>query len=55
MESLVYKSQKVTFKMGKLRQWFRNWLDVQVEKSLQRQANKMFDKNKVKYTDGDNT
>jgi hypothetical protein len=41
--------------MGKLRQWFRNWLDVQVEKSLQRQANKMFDKNKVKYTDGDNT
>ena len=25
--------------MGKLRQWFRMWLDRQIEKSLQRQAN----------------
>jgi hypothetical protein len=51
----AYKSQKVTFKMGKLRQWFRNWFDIQIEKSLQRKSNRMFDKNKVKYTDGDNT
>jgi hypothetical protein len=27
--------------MGKLRQWFRLWLDRQIELSLQRQANKM--------------
>ena len=30
--------------MGKLRQWFRNWFDRQVEKSMQRQANKLFEK-----------
>jgi len=28
--------------MGKLRQWFRKWLDRQVEKSLQRQADRIF-------------
>jgi len=28
--------------MGKLRQWFRNWFDRQVEKSFQRKANKLF-------------
>jgi len=28
--------------MGKLRQWFRIWLDRQVEKSLQRQADRIF-------------
>ena len=28
--------------MGKLRQWFRSWFDRQVEKSFQRQANKLF-------------
>tara|TARA_A100001388_G_C28646926_1_gene439954 strand:- start:324 stop:437 length:114 start_codon:yes stop_codon:yes gene_type:complete len=28
--------------MGKLRQWFRKWFDRQVEKSFQRQANKLF-------------
>ena len=28
--------------MGKLRQWFRKWLDRQIEKSLQRQANRIF-------------
>jgi len=32
--------------MGKLRKWFRNWFDKQVEKSMQRQANKLFLKNK---------
>lgn len=41
--------------MGKLRQWFFNWLDRQIEKSLQRQSNKMFMKHQVKTTDGDNT
>ena len=41
--------------MGKLRQWFRLWLDAQVERSLQRQANKMFSKHSVEYRDGDNT
>ena len=30
--------------MGKLRQWFRKWFDRQVEKSMQRQANKLFEK-----------
>ena len=30
--------------MGKLRQWFRKWFDRQVEKSFQRQANKLFEK-----------
>ncbi len=32
--------------MGKLRQWFRNWLDRQIELSLQRQANKLHGKKK---------
>ena len=41
--------------MGKLRKWFRNWLDIQVEKSMQRQANRLFDKSRIKYRDGDNT
>ena len=41
--------------MGKLRQWFRNWLDRQVERSMQRQADRLFMKHKVKTTDGDNT
>ena len=30
--------------MGKLRQWFRKWFDRQVEKSFQRQANKLLEK-----------
>ena len=30
--------------MGKLRQWFRKWFDSQVEKSFQRQANKLFER-----------
>ena len=41
--------------MGKLRQLFFRWFDRQIEKSFQRQANKLFDKSKVKYNDGDNT
>ena len=28
--------------MGKIRQWFRRWIDLQIEKSLQRQADKLF-------------
>ena len=30
--------------MGKLSQWFRKWFDRQVEKSFQRQANKLFER-----------
>jgi len=41
--------------MGKLRQWFFRWFDSQVEKSIQRKADRMFMKHKVKTTDGDNT
>ena len=41
--------------MGKLRKWFRNWLDKAVERSMQRQANRLFDKSRIKYRDGDNT
>lgn len=41
--------------MGKLRQIFRKWIDRMVEKSMQRQANRMFDKSRIKYRDGDNT
>tara|TARA_B100000085_G_scaffold275620_1_gene293712 strand:- start:326 stop:427 length:102 start_codon:yes stop_codon:yes gene_type:complete len=32
--------------MGKLRQWFYKWFDRQVEKSFQRQANKLFERGK---------
>lgn len=28
--------------MGKLRQWFRKWFDRQVEKSFQRQADRIY-------------
>jgi len=41
--------------MGKLRQWFFNWFDRQVERSFQRQADRLFDKAKITYRDGDNT
>ena len=41
--------------MGKLRKWFRRWFDKQIEKSFQRKANRLFDKSRVKYQDGDNT
>ena len=30
--------------MGKLRQWFYKWFDRQIEKSMQRQANKLFER-----------
>ena len=35
--------------------WLRDWFDKQIEKSFQRQADRLFDKGKVKYRDGDNT
>jgi len=41
--------------MGKLRQWFRKWFDQAIERSMQRQANRLFDKSRIKYRDGDNT
>ena len=41
--------------MGKLRQWFRDVFDKWVERSFQRQADKLFAKHQVKTTDGDNT
>ena len=41
--------------MGKIRQWLIDWFDRQIEKSMQRQANKLFDKSQIKYRDGDNT
>lgn len=41
--------------MGKLRKIFRKLIDRMVEKSFQRQANKLFMKHKVRITDGDNT
>lgn len=41
--------------MGKLRQWFRKAIDRLIEKSFQRQADKLFMKHQVKTTDGDNT
>lgn len=41
--------------MGKLRQWFHKWFDNLIEKSLQRNANKLFAKHSVEYRDGDNT
>ena len=41
--------------MGKLRQIFRKIIDRLIEKSFQRQADRLFQKSQVKYTDGDNT
>lgn len=41
--------------MGKLRQWFRKMIDRLVEKSFQRQADKLFMKHQVKTVDEDNT
>jgi len=28
--------------MGKIRQWFINWLDKRIEKSIQKHADKLF-------------
>lgn len=41
--------------MGKLRQIIRDWIDRVIEKSVQRQADRLFDKAKIEYRDGDNT
>jgi len=41
--------------MGKLRQIFRKMIDRLIEKSLQRQSDKLFMKHQVKVTDKDNT
>lgn len=41
--------------MGKIRQWIRKWFDRQIEKSFQRQADRLFMKHKVHTRDGDNT
>jgi len=30
--------------MGKIRQWFRDWFDREIEKSFQRKANKLHGK-----------
>ena len=41
--------------MGKFRQIIRKWIDRMIEKSFQRQADKLFAKHNVSYRDGDNT
>lgn len=41
--------------MGKLRQILRKMIDRLIEKSFQRQADKLFMKHQVKTTDKDNT
>jgi hypothetical protein len=41
--------------MGKLRQILRKMIDRLIEKSIQRQADKLFMKHQVKTTDKDNT
>ena len=41
--------------MGKIRKWIKNLFGKMIERSFQRQANKMFMKHQVKTTDGDNT
>ena len=35
--------------------WLKDWLDKLIERSFQKQANRIFEKSKVKYRDGDNT
>ena len=41
--------------MGKLRKWIKNLFGKMIERSFQKQANKMFMKHQVKITDKDNT
>lgn len=41
--------------MGKLRQLFRKIIDRLIEKSFQRQADRLFMKHQVHTRDGDNT
>ena len=40
MRDFVCLRKTGVIKMGKIRQWFRNWFDRQLEKSFQRQADK---------------
>ena len=35
--------------------WLKDWIDKQIERSFQRQADRLFEKSKVEYRDGDNT
>ena len=42
VEKTLIKNGKASIQMDKLRQWFRIWLDRQIEKSLQRQADRIF-------------
>lgn len=41
--------------MGKVRQWISHAFERWIERSMQRHANKLFDKSQVKHRDGDNT
>jgi hypothetical protein len=41
--------------MGKLRQWVSIIINRWMERSMQRTANRLFDKSQIQYKDGDNT
>ena len=41
--------------MGKVRQWISIVFNGWMERSMQRTANKLFDKSQIEYRDGDNT
>ena len=41
--------------MGKVRQWISIVFNRWMERSMQRHANKLFDKSQIKFRDGDNT
>jgi len=41
--------------MGKIRQWISIVLNRWMERSMQRNADRLFDKSQIKYRDGDNT
>ena len=44
MKDFVCLEKTGVIKMGKIRQWFRKWFDRQLEKSFQRQADRLFNK-----------
>lgn len=48
----LYMKNRYTFK---LQQMIGNWMSSVLEKALQRNANKQFDKYTIEYRDGDNT
>ena len=48
MKDFVYSRKIGVTKMGKIRQWFRKWFDRQIEKSFQRQADRLFMKHQKK-------